>query len=420
MDLLSTKMAPPFGMVSKYFIAATIAYIGLCIGLALDWSLIHGHFFQPHLLGLTHIATLGWITMVIFGAMFQLVPVVLEVPLWSGKLGEWQFWIYLAGIIGLCSGMWMFQVGLYLDISAALVAAAGYLFLWNMLRTMLTVEKWDLTGYFLLAGLLYFFITITLGLTLAINFGHPFISRSHIDFLKIHAHFGLIGWVSMIIMGVAMKLLPMFAISHKYSLRPMWIAFWLVNIGLLGTMVEESLGGPDLLLEIYAGLIAIGLLSYVIQIILVLRGRLRKALDVAMKHAIISFIFLCIAVILGCILVIIPSRSPTYLRLSLGYGFIILFGFASSLVVGEIYKIIPFLVWLNKYSPRAGIAVVPTMKEMVNESAAKTELVLFSAGVVIGATGLITEWQVVFGIGAALIAVSSIVFGFIVIGIYRR
>ncbi|MDP4219695.1 MAG: hypothetical protein Q8896_04595, partial [Bacteroidota bacterium] len=301
MDLLSTKMAPPFRMVSKYFVSATLAYVVLCVCLSLGWNEIHGHFFQPHILALTHIATLAWITMTIFGAMFQLVPVVLEVPLWSGRLGEWQFWIYLAGLTGLSSGMWMFQVGLLLDISGALVALAGYLFLWNMLRTMFTVEKWDLTGYFLLAGLLYFFITITLGLTLAINFGHPFISRSHIDFLKIHAHFGLAGWVSMIIMGVAMKLLPMFAISHKYSLRPMWIAFWFVNVGLLGTMVEESLGGPDILLGVYAGLIAIGLLAYVIQIVLVLRGRLRKALDVAMKHAIVSFVFLGIAVILGCI-----------------------------------------------------------------------------------------------------------------------
>ncbi|MEO6941358.1 MAG: hypothetical protein ABI444_14685 [Candidatus Kapaibacterium sp.] len=420
MDLLGTKMAPPFRMVSKYFVTATFAYAVLCICLALSWNDIHGHFFQPHLLSLTHIGTLAWITMVIFGAMFQLVPVVLEVPLWSARLGQWQFWIYLTGVIGLTSGMWMFQVGLYLDISAALVAIGGYLFLWNMLRTMLTVEKWDLTGYFLLAGLLYFFITITLGLTLAVNFGHPFISRSHIDFLKIHAHFGLVGWVSMIIMGVAMKLLPMFAISHTYSLRPMWFAFWCVNLGLLGTMVEETLGGPNLLLMIYAGAIGVGLLSYVIQIILVLRVRLRKALDVAMKHAIVSFTFLSVAVVLGYTLVSIPSESPLYSQLSLTYGFIVLFGFISSLIIGELYKIMPFLIWLNKYSPRAGIAVVPTMKEMVNERLAKAEFLLTTAGVVIGAIGLTTERQIVFGVGAALLATASVLFGFTILGIYRR
>lgn len=420
MESLSTKMAPPFRMVSKYFVAAIAAYAVLCLGLAASWADIHGHFFQPHILGLTHVATLAWITMTIFGAMFQLVPVVLEVPLWRAKLGEWQFWIYLAGVIGLTSGMWMFQVGAYLDVSALLVLVAGYMFLWNILRTMLTVEKWDLTGYFLLAGLFYFFITISLGATLAINFGHPFISRTHIDFLKIHAHFGLVGWVLMVIMGVAMKLLPMFAISHGYSTRPMWVAFWLVNIGLLGAMVEEILGGPDVLLEVYAGLIACGILAYLLQISIVLRSRLRKALDVAMKHAIVSFASLAIAVVLGISLTVVATDDPSYTRLSLVYGFVVVFGFVSSLIIGESYKIIPFLVWLNKYAPQAGIAAVPTMKEMVSERRAKTELVLFTIGVIVGAVGLATQLQIVFGVGTAVLAAAALLFGYTIIGVYRR
>ena len=139
-----------------------------------------------------------------------------------------------------------------------------------------------------------------------------------------------------------------------------------------------------------------------------------------MKHAIASFSFLGIAVILGCVLVSIPSGSALYLRLSLAYGFVIIFGFISSLVIGEMYKIIPFLVWLNKYASREGIAAVPTMKEMVNDRLAKAELVIFCVGVLIASTGLIVEQQVVFGIGATLLAAASILFGFTIIGIYRR
>jgi hypothetical protein len=139
-----------------------------------------------------------------------------------------------------------------------------------------------------------------------------------------------------------------------------------------------------------------------------------------MKHEIVSFVFLGIAVILGCILVSIPSGSESYLRIALAYGFVVIFGFASSLILGEMYKIIPFLVWLNKYAPRAGIAVVPTMKEMVNDRLAKAELVLFCAGVIIAGTGLIIQPQMLFGIGSLLLAGSSILFGLTIIGIYRR
>src|SRR3989304_9901023 len=110
MNLAST-LAPPFSMVSKYFIASVLSFVLLCGLMVLFSADIHGHHFQPKLLAMTHIATLGWITMVIFGAMFQLVPVVLEVRLFSARLGEIQFWIYTAGTAGLGYGFWFFHVG---------------------------------------------------------------------------------------------------------------------------------------------------------------------------------------------------------------------------------------------------------------------------------------------------------------------
>ena len=40
-----------------------------------------GHYYHPRLLALTHAVTLGWITLAIMGASYQLVPVVFERPL---------------------------------------------------------------------------------------------------------------------------------------------------------------------------------------------------------------------------------------------------------------------------------------------------------------------------------------------------
>jgi len=50
-------------------------------------------------LTLVHLAALGWTIMIIMGAMHQLVPVVLEVPLYSAKLAEvtvtwWELLIF--------------------------------------------------------------------------------------------------------------------------------------------------------------------------------------------------------------------------------------------------------------------------------------------------------------------------------------
>jgi cbb3-type cytochrome oxidase subunit 1 len=54
-------------------------------------------FYTP-LFAMTHIATLGWITMTIFGALFQLIPVALQVKLFSEILAEIQFWIFSLGV----------------------------------------------------------------------------------------------------------------------------------------------------------------------------------------------------------------------------------------------------------------------------------------------------------------------------------
>ena len=96
-ESIVSAYAPPFKIVAKYFTAAMISFVMLNLLLVLNYSLIGGQHFQPKILSINHIATLGWITMIIFGAMFQLVPVVLETKLFSEKLAEIQFWIYLVG-----------------------------------------------------------------------------------------------------------------------------------------------------------------------------------------------------------------------------------------------------------------------------------------------------------------------------------
>ena len=80
-ESIVSAYAPPFKIVLKYFIAAVLAFVTLNFLLIINYTDISGFHFQPKILALTHIATLGWITMIIFGAMFQLVPVVLEVKL---------------------------------------------------------------------------------------------------------------------------------------------------------------------------------------------------------------------------------------------------------------------------------------------------------------------------------------------------
>ncbi len=71
----------------RYLVAAAAAFtlagpgvVGLAPALA-------GHYYHPHVLALTHTVTLGWITLTIIGASYQLIPIVIERPIWSERLG---------------------------------------------------------------------------------------------------------------------------------------------------------------------------------------------------------------------------------------------------------------------------------------------------------------------------------------------
>jgi hypothetical protein len=406
-------MAPSFSMVSKYFIASVLSFVAFTVMLLVNYYDIVGHHFQPKLLALTHIATLGWISMIIFGAMFQLVPVVLEVRLHSEKLGEIQFWIYCIGIVGMVYGFYTFSVGMHFTASAVLVTVAMFLFIYNIFRTMMNVTKWNITGLFLITALIYLAITALSGLILGYNLGFPFISRIHFDYLKIHAHIGFIGWVLMVIMGVGLKLIPMFGLSHNYSVRPAKLSFVLVNIGLLGASIEWFLTGPEWLLNIYIVFLITGILAFIVQIILILKHRLKLTFDIGMKHSVVAFGYAVIATFVGGLLAF-SSPHDEAIRESavLTYGLIVMVGFFSMLIIGQMYKIVPFLVWFHTFSDRAGKEKVPLLKDLVNESLASLQFWVLKAGILTTVGGTLLVYQTVQLIGFALLTGAATLFAY--------
>lgn len=417
---IASSLAPPFSMVSKYFIAAVAFFVVLTGLSALVAADIHGHHFQPKLLALTHIATLGWISMIIFGAMYQLVPVVLEVKLFSAKLGEIQFWLYVVGILGLVYGFWNFNVGVHFTASASLVTLAIFIFIVNIFFTMANVTKWNLTGLYLLTALVYLKITALAGLLLSVNLGFPFISRIHLDYLKIHAHLGFIGWVVMVIMGVGLKLIPMFGLSHGFSTTPAKVAYVLVNIGLLGTTVEWLMTGPGWLLQCYIGLLGIGIFAFLFQLVEIFRHRMKKTLDIGMKHSAVAFGYFLLSSATGVFLAFADIGDEGLQQaLVLTYGAVAIFGFFSMLIVGQMYKIVPFLVWFHTFSDRAGKEPVPMLKDMFSERLGTIQFWLINVGILFTLAGLLTTQPLLLRAGFTVVFLASVFFAVNIGNVFR-
>src|ERR1035437_1791111 len=88
---LTTQKAPPANIVLPHYAFASIAFLVLTVLLFFSADSFIGHYFNPKLLTLTHIVVLGWVTMIIFGSLYQLLPVILNSQLFSNLLAHITF-----------------------------------------------------------------------------------------------------------------------------------------------------------------------------------------------------------------------------------------------------------------------------------------------------------------------------------------
>ena len=416
----SLQMAPSFGLVGLYLATGILFFVAFCFLLFMSSGDIRGDFFQGKLLGLTHLAVLGWVSMVIFGALFQFIPVVFGTQLASERLAFLQYGLFVPGLLGMVVSFWFFKLGWPLLLSASLVVLSILVLIGNLLATLLKSKSRSLTGLFISTGLFYLTLTASLGFTLAVNLGFPFIvRRDHLDILKIHAHWGMAGWVGMILMGVALKLIPMFALSHSFSTKPAQWAYGFCNAGLAGLALGWWLNSNPILLGVSAIGLAAGVGCYLYQVHLMRRSRLRRLPDLGMKFSFTAFSFLALAVALGLGLRFLHLSDEWREGWVLTYVMAVVLGVFSMVIIGMLYKIVPFLVWFHTFASRVGSGPVPLLKDLFNEKVGKAQywlmgfsLAVFWAGVLFGQEPL--RWT-----GSLGLLLSALLFGWNMAFIFR-
>lgn len=97
----------------------------------------------------------------------------------------------------------------------------------------------SVTVWFIRCAIVYFLLAILLGI-------HMSMSGPAYPWMPIHAHFNLLGWMSMMIYGVAYHILPRFSGRQLWSDRLAYGQLWLANIGLVGMaagwIIRDSMG----------------------------------------------------------------------------------------------------------------------------------------------------------------------------------
>lgn len=382
---LSYEQAPPFGLPLRLFLTAPLFLLlaaAAAIPSAAAWTASR---WSPEALALTHLLTLGFLGQVMMGALLQMLPVVIGSPLpWPRLTGS-------LGHLGLTAGTLLLAAGLGWGrpplIQAGMVSlAAGWLpFLAGMAvslaraRTASTATLHPMRqAWFALV------ITLALGFWLGGALSGLWPPGPLMALTELHAAWGLLGWVLILVIGVAYQVVPMLQITPAY---PAAITRWLSG-GLLAGILLYSLGPalPQPAAEwTQTGawlLVSAAMAAFAWATLGLQRRRRRRLPDATLDFWHLGMASLVLLVPLPLAWSRLPQAWQATLEISAGLLFLL--GFAASVVSGMLYKIVPFLAWFHLQSQTGAKAgSIPNMREFVPDAAARRQLRLHLAAVLL-------------------------------------
>ena len=397
MNPVSRDFAPPLNLIAPFFKFGVIFYLLSMMALL---------FFEPtftyqqmDVAGWIHLFLLGFVMMIIFGAMAQLIPVVLEV----GHVVVDVYYIILPllgiGASVMVAGFWFMPA--LLPYGGLLVLVAMMIFAFENIVTLkkttlktLTVRTVAWSNGYLLLGILTGF-AIALGLA-----GDLIIDVTLM--LKAHVYAVLGGYVMLTIMGLSLTLIPMFSLAHGFDETPIKKAFNLLIVGVatvfLGALLET-------VWMMYVGYLVsfAGVLFYIWQIYIIAKLTVRKERDIWAKSMIFAFGSLVFSMMTGAVALV--TNDQAMLHTSVWF---FLLGFVSSMITGHLYKIVPFLVWFERFAPLVGKEKVPMLHEMYSKEGAVMMFNFTVAGVVLGGFGLLFESNILFKAGASFLFAGAV------------
>jgi hypothetical protein len=395
----------------QHFAAAVLYLVAGAVGLV--WiapELAIGAYPSPHVAGITHLFTLGWLTTTIFGALHQLLPVALGAPLRSTRVAHASFWTFAPGA-GLFAAGVATSAPMLHHAGIALVAVGILLAVGNFALTLPRAPSRDATWWSVATALAFLASTLVLGVVLLHNLHTGFLAEARLRVLATHLHVALVGWALMMMVGVSHRLLPMFLLSHGGDTRWTKRALLLLGPGVVALSVGLA-RRIDVATWAGAAMLEAGVACFVWQALAFYRTRVRRRIDVGMRFAGTALGFLTMSAILGAMVLV---RGPLHPRLATAYVAVGLLGGIILYVVGFFYKIVPLLAWTVRYRDRMGSGSAPTVAQTFSARVAHVQLALMALGVTLLASGVaaasvhVTRCGALLFLGGVILFVTQIV-----------
>ncbi|EOR96451.1 hypothetical protein ADIARSV_0354 [Arcticibacter svalbardensis MN12-7] len=400
-----------YKLVLLHYFISGLCFLLLAVLFLFSIKDISGHYFNPHLLAITHLAALGWGTLVIFGACYQLLPVLLETDLYSSKLPWFTFVLFIPGLFCLIYSFWVFEPGIHMQAGGLLLTSAILTFCITVIRTAKKSKVSSIHKEFIVTSSIWLVATALVGTLLVFNFHYAFLPKDHLQYLRLHAHMGLAGWFLMLIIGVSCKLIPMFLVSRIQLNHLLSWSYYLVNLALLLFLIDGYFYGINLHTYFITMVLLAGLSCYFVYVKKCFDSRLKKKLDIPILKTVLSISLLSLALILIPVIIYSSSKqNGLAVHYSIFYGMLLFMGWITALIMGHAFKTLPFIVWVRKYEHLSGKRKIPMPADLYSSKLLKLQYVSYIAFCILFFCGYLLYSPVMMIIGIGCLLISSVAY----------
>jgi cbb3-type cytochrome oxidase subunit 1 len=345
-----------------------------------------------------HAGLLGFVTLIVMGAMYQIVPTLTGSRLYGDNLSHKQFVIINLGVLGL----FLTQLSLtgnlrssFTILFGSIILLGSILFAAIIFQTMaLSKSKMQaVTIPFFKVAILYYLAGLTMGLLMTIF--PEYFSRPQFLLAKTgHAHLGTLGFITMTIFGAEYQMFPMLSLQKLWSERWARINLWTMIIAIAGFFIG-LIFLSTLFLTFFVALLLVSTYIFIGNMFLTLKGTKFGGLDISVKFLVTGHLFLLLITAIGASMAVfyhigliewlkvvgLAGKGMGIYSLIWTHAHLALIGFVTLTIMGAMYHLVPMLVWMEKYGPKMGKEKVPNIQDLFSQKVASLILITMVLGI---------------------------------------
>lgn len=363
-----------------------------------------GAFGQPSVLFFVHLTVIGVLFPAVMGVFYQLGPVAFVAKSLPTTRAYVQGVGYMASAAGFLLSWAFLAAWGWIPVAvtgSSVVVFLAYFFVNAADTAVRRTAGWP-TTWFLSGALLQSLVLFGGALTLV--WGH--VNQWPIDFnrwIGVHAFAGFYGVFVELAIGFGYKLLPMFTLSHLKFQRTPYAVWGGVNGGLLGAYAGLLFGRPDLT-ALGVAVVAFGVSVFLGDSVRIFRHRLRKKVEWPLRAVYAAWVWIAVGTWGFAAWQVVPTAAPQVLA---ALFLAVAIGGVGQMIVGYFFKIIPFLIWTDRYGKNGLGLGAPLLQQAVRGEWVKGIVAAWNAAALTMVVGLLTGSTAFADLGAIFLGLAA-------------